>query len=177
MKRSKACSAFSLVSAIQISCRSLLAFFSYLWASVCDITSFMHPDVQGRVLPYTWRTLQNPIAPSPTAHDGPFSKPLAFRSRRISFQDCSLSRYPHPVPEVLFLCAVAPIINKTQVLSLIGVFRYTPSTHQKIPCFPERSLLRQVLYSSCHLLFRRQTVSQIPGVSAAGELVELQGNR
>jgi len=40
------------------------------------------------------------------------------------------------------------MINKTQVLSLIGVFRYTPSTHQKISCFPERSLLRQVLYSS-----------------------------
>jgi len=45
----------------------------------------MHPDVQGRVLPYTWRTLQNPIAPSPIAHDGPFSKPLAFRFRVLQY--------------------------------------------------------------------------------------------
>jgi len=110
----------------------------------------MHPDIQGRVLPYTWiNAFQNPIAPSPTAHDGPFSKPLAFRSRRISIQDCSLSRYPSSNASSSFSpSAVAPMINKTQVLSLIGVFRYTPSTHQKIPCFPERSLLRQVLYSS-----------------------------
>ncbi len=63
----------------------------------------MHPDIQGRVLPYTWRTLQNPIAPSPTAHDGPFSKPLAFRSRGfpsriVHFLDI------HPLmPEVLSL--------------------------------------------------------------------------
>ena len=69
----------------------------------------MYPDIQGRVLPYTWRTLQNPIAPSPTAHDSPFSKPLAFFSSSISFRDYS----PHPVSGVPFLLAliISPLFD------------------------------------------------------------------
>ena len=105
----------------------------------------------------SWRAFQKPIAPSPMASSGPRFKPLHFKSRSISRQLSSLSRYPSVIDSSsLFPSSSAAMITRMQDRSSSRrTLKYIPSAQKYTYAFLERSLLCHCWYSSSHLAFRR----------------------
>src|SRR6201987_5180913 len=104
-KTSNAASASFLVSAIQISCSSRLAFEYWLFGSLFSTLAVLCTQQRWpRGCGHTSSiACEKPRAPSATASSGATASPRRFRSSSSSFQDCALSRTPSIRPTNSFL--------------------------------------------------------------------------